>query len=98
MRNRRVKGRVEAGHLRHVGQRVHGRANAGQVGRIVQRRQVGEPLDRGEHLVVDQHRAGELLAAVDDAMADRGDLVRIVQRMVFAAPAGVCRISRMPSS
>ena len=33
--------------------------------------------------------AGELLAAVHDTMADRGNLVRVVQRMIFAAHQGL---------
>ncbi len=82
--NRGVKGRVETGHVRDVGQRVHGRANPRQVGRIVQRSQVGEPFDGPQHGIVDQHRSGEFLPAMDDTMADGGDFVGVVQRMVFA--------------
>ena len=73
--NRGVKGGVEAGDLRNVGQFVHGRPNAREVRRIVQRRQVGETLDRGDHFRRDQDRTGELLAAVDHAMPDRADLL-----------------------
>ena len=41
-----------------------------QRGRVVQRRQVGERLDGLHHLVVDERRLGEAVAAVDDPVAD----------------------------
>jgi len=40
----------------------------------VQRREVDAVLDLVDHRVVDDHRAGQLLAAVDDAVADGVDV------------------------
>ena len=40
---------------------------------LVQRREVGERLELGEHAVVDPHRVAEALAAVDHAVPDGVD-------------------------
>ena len=55
---RAVERGVEDRDLRHVRQQLPGHRDAGQVGRVVQRRQRDQPLDRGDHLVVDQRRRG----------------------------------------
>ena len=60
--------------LRHAGaeQRAR-RADALQVGRVVERRELDAVLDAGEHLVVDRTERGTL-AAVDDAVPDGVDV------------------------
>ena len=47
-----MKGFIETGHLGGIGQLGHGGSNAGQVGRIVQWRQVGVFFDRLNDLLV----------------------------------------------
>ena len=59
-RDGRVERGVEDRHLRHVGQQLAGHLDAGQRGRVVQRRERDQLLDRGDHLVVDHRRRGEL--------------------------------------
>ena len=56
-RQRRVKRRVEHRDVRRGGEDAARLANAGDVHRIVQRRERTERLDLREHRVVDQHRA-----------------------------------------
>ncbi len=63
--------RVEHRHLRDAGERRPRHAYAGQVDRIVQRRERRQLLDGGDHAVVDEHRLREALAAVHDAVPDR---------------------------
>ena len=65
-----VEGRVEAGDLRQPRLRLAQRADRGEVVRLVQRGEGDQPLERGEHRLVDQHRPGVLRAAVDHAVAD----------------------------
>ncbi len=77
--NRRVKCSVERCHLFHAWQSAACRADAGQVGRVVQRRQVCISLDRSDHLVVHEHRLGELLSAVDHTVPYRADLRQTAQ-------------------
>ena len=68
-RHRLVERGVEDRDLRHVGEELRRDLDALEVGRVVQRRQRDQVGDRGDHLVVDQHRLGEAVAAVDDAVA-----------------------------
>ena len=72
-----VEGRVEAGDLRLSGKGADRRLDAGDVVRLVERRERDELAQLGEHRLVDQHRRGEVGAAVDDAMADGDDPARI---------------------
>ena len=66
---------VEHRDLRDAGtEELARRVDALEVGRVVQRREVDAVLDLVDHRVVDEHRAGQLLAAVDDAMADGVDV------------------------
>jgi hypothetical protein len=69
----RVKGSVEARHLRHALESGHGRTHAGQVVRLVQRRQRLEFGQCFEHLRIDAHRRHEIRAAMHDAVADAGN-------------------------
>ena len=57
------------------GKRALGDLDPVRVGRVVQRREDREVADRGQHGVVDQHRRGEALAAVDDAVRDGTEVV-----------------------
>ncbi|MDT4859352.1 hypothetical protein FQZ97_938590 [compost metagenome] len=65
-----VEGRVEHRDVRQCRVERHGRFDAEQVRRIVQRRQRGGVADRLEHLGVDQAGMIEAFAAVHHAMAD----------------------------
>jgi len=65
---------VEAGELRGAGKGRARRANAGEVVRLVQRRERLERRQRGEQRLVDRRRGDVRGAAVDDAVADAGDL------------------------
>lgn len=66
--------RVEHGDLREPGPGGMDRLDAGQGRRVVQRGQRDERADRGDHVVVDQRRAGELLATVHDPVAGAGQV------------------------
>ena len=69
---------VEHRHLRQVGPDGADRLDSGQVGRVVQRRQVADRADRRDHLVVHQHRAGEPLATVYVELADADQATLVV--------------------
>ena len=72
-RQRVMKRRVEHRDVRHGGKQPAHLANAGDVHRIVQRRERIERLDLREHLVGDERAFRELLAAMHDAMGDHAD-------------------------
>ena len=72
-----VEGGVEHGHLGHVRQHLLAGADAHQVGGVVQRAQGDVFLDGGDAGFVDQAGGGELLAAVQHAVAHRADLLQI---------------------
>ena len=74
-----MEGRVEDRHVRHVREHAPGFADRLQRGHVVQRRELREPFERAQHVVVDQHRLTETGAAVHDAMGDRGHVVRGVR-------------------
>ena len=66
---------MEAGvkdrHLRHTGHQLFARADTGQVMRVVERTQLTALLNGSKDLFVNDHRAGEFLPAVQDAVTDR---------------------------
>ena len=64
---------VEAGDLRRRRECLHRRLDAGDVVRLVQRRERDERPQLRERRLVDQHRVGEVGPAMDDAVADRDD-------------------------
>ena len=82
LRDRVVEGRVEDHHLRQVGEQLAGHRDALEVGRVVQRRQRHQRLHGRDHVVVDQGRLGELLAAVHDPVPDRDHLDVALRRPV----------------
>jgi hypothetical protein len=82
----RVERGVEAGDLRDVGKGRARRAHAGEVVRLVQRRERLERRQRGEQRLVDRRRGDVRGAAVDDAVADAGDS-RLRRRRARAAPS-----------
>ena len=53
-----------------------------EVKRVVERRKAGAFLDARHHRLVHHHGRAEVLAAVDDAMSDRFDLLKIMDRAV----------------
>ena len=68
----RVERGVEHRDLRHaVAQELARRADALEVGRVVQRRQLDAILDARDHGLVDAHRGPEALPAVDHTVSDR---------------------------
>ena len=67
---------VEDRYLRHVGPCLAHRLDPEQRRRVVQRGQRTELLDRGDHVVVDDDRVGELLATMHDPVADAAGLLR----------------------
>ena len=74
LRNGGVEGGVEDGDVRHVRPGLLGGLDAFQVDRVVQRRQLRQGGDRPLHLRRHPHARREHRPAVDDAMADGGDL------------------------
>ena len=75
-----VPGGVHDGAVGNLGQHGPRRFDSRDVGRIVQRCQVGQCLEGVESFPVDDHRLGELLSAVYDPMSHRLDLVEVVNR------------------
>jgi len=69
----RVERRVEAGDVGNARERVACRPDRFDRGTVVERRQLGGLLDRGDRRVVELARGNEPLAAVDDAMGDGVD-------------------------
>ena len=81
-----VEGGVEHGDLGHVLAHDGGAGvDAGDVGGVVQRGEGGAVLEGLHDLVGDAHGAGELLAAVDDAVADSVDLAHALHDAVLCA-------------
>ena len=73
---------VEAGDLRQLRRALQQRADRREVVRLVQRRERHELLELRHDRGVDADRRGVVGAAVDDAMADRGEpVVRAVRRL-----------------
>ena len=70
---RRVERGVEGGRLGHPGECHERRPDRLDRDRIVERGEVGEPVQLIEHLVVDECRGREPRPAVDDPMTDRLD-------------------------
>jgi hypothetical protein len=62
--------RVEAGDLRQVGVDRGDRADAGEIVRLMERRQRAERLQPGEHGRIDAHRCRIVDAAMHHAVAD----------------------------
>ena len=77
--------RVEDRDLRHARHQPQASPDAVEVGRVVERRELAHLLDLLEDGVGDERRLDELLAAVDDAVADRDDLAHVLHD----APLGV---------
>ena len=71
LRQRRVKGGVEAGDLGHARPPPERGPHPGQRRRLMQRRQRDERLQVGEQLRVHAGRAGVPAAAMDDPMGDQ---------------------------
>ena len=67
---------VEHDDVRHVREQLAGHLDAGEVGRVVQRRQRGEGVDLRDDLVVDDDRRAEDRAAVHHPVADRDHVRR----------------------
>ena len=67
---RGVERGVETGDLRDVGQLRRRGADAGETGVVVERCELGERVDLGDDVGVDDDRFDEPRAAVDDAVPD----------------------------
>ena len=70
---RRVECRVERGRLGHPGECHQRRPDRLDRDRVVERGEVGEPVELIEHLVVDERRGREPRPAVDHPVTDRLD-------------------------
>ena len=68
-------GGIEHRHHGHAGHDLHAAPDAHQVGGVVEGAQGYALFDGGQHVVVDDHGLGELLAAMEHPMAHRVDLV-----------------------
>jgi len=79
-RQLRVKRRVEHRDVWHRRKHLACRTNAGEVGRVVQRREHGTLGDDLLDVVVDARGGDQALAAVHDAMTDRADRARVGYR------------------
>ena len=66
---------IKYGYHGRAGHQLLAGCHADQVGGVVQRRQVRNIFDRLDDFVIDHDRRSEGFAAVDDAVADRADLV-----------------------
>ena len=77
-RHRLVEGGIEHGHVRDVGQQLTGPLDALRLYRVVKRSQRRKTADVGQHLVVDHHWVGVLVAAVHHSMANGGDLAHLL--------------------
>src|SRR5205807_6634164 len=82
LRQRGVVCGVEDGDLRYPRNGVPGRLDAGHPDRVVQRGELGQRADRGQHLVVDDDRRVEPGAAVHDPVPDRVDAAEPVEDLV----------------
>jgi hypothetical protein len=88
-----MKRGVEHGDLPELRSPVQGRPDACKVRRVVERREVGARLDRGDRRGIEHDAVGERLAAVHDPMTHRRDRHRreLAERRVqrpFVAGAG----------
>jgi hypothetical protein len=83
-----VEGCIEHRDIRCPGHELHRFVDADEVRRIVQRGQFDVLLDRREHGRIDDHRGGELFAAMDDAVSDGGDFRNIAQYPEFPVHEG----------
>ena len=68
-----MEGGVEAGDLRRRRECLHRRLDAGDIVRLVERRERNERAQVGERCFVDQDRRGVVWPSMDDAMANRDD-------------------------
>ena len=84
-----VEGGVEHGHHGHAGHHLLAGPDAGEVGGVVEGGQGDAVLNGFEHLVGDQDRLVERLAAVDHPVAHRLDLLHGAHHAVFAVHQGV---------
>ena len=84
-----VEGGVEHGHHGGAGHQLLAGLDADDVGGVVQGGQRIALLDGGHHLVGDQDRLGELLAAVDHPVAHRVDLLHGADNAVLLVHQGV---------
>lgn len=66
-----VKGRVEAGHLKHVGQEFPDRPDRRQIVRLVERGERNVGLQRPDHRIIHRHMAVVDRPAMDHPMPDR---------------------------
>ena len=75
LRHMLVESGIENDDLLQVGERFARGVNPGNVRRIVQRCEADAVHNLLAHIIIDQYRFGKILAAVDDAVADRLDFV-----------------------
>ena len=71
LRHRLVKRRVEHRHLDRLRKPVHRRADALQIRQVVKRGELPTPVDRRQHLLVDQSTLHEFLTPVHYTVSHR---------------------------
>ena len=86
--HRLVEGGVKDGDIWLARQHLYGFADAGQVGWIVEGRQLDIHFDGFEHSVVDNNRGSELFAPVHDSVPYRLDFINLFQNPVFGIDEG----------
>ena len=84
-----MKGGIEDGDVGDIRENRLRCLDPGDVGGIVERRQVRDLLDSLQHALVDPHGAGEFLATVHDPVADRGNLVDVLEDTDFGVEEGL---------
>ncbi len=77
-----MEGGVEDGDAGDLGQQFLHRLDAGNVGRIVQGRQVSYPANGRQDFIVDTYRTGEPFAAVHHPVADGAQLMQVLDHPV----------------
>jgi hypothetical protein len=65
--------RIEAGDLRHARRDRRDRADDGELMRLMERCKRYQRLERADDRLIDEHRFGVDVAAVNDPMTDRGE-------------------------
>ena len=82
-----MEGGVEARDLRHAGRNASNRINPFETCPLVQRSQVDEIPQVGQHAFVDDHRRGVARPSVHDAVTDGVESTEIGDRVAEGATA-----------
>ena len=78
-----MEGGIENDDVGNVRQHFHEGPDSRQVRRVVERRQFAQFVDLRDDVVIDNHRVGKIVAALDDPVADALDLVKGLDDLPF---------------